>query len=130
MWASAPTKNTIQDFIGGIIMNDLFDRAMQNIKEGAEIVVDAAQEAVQAIKTSVKKSVDVSTLNTKISRISLEISTEFMQIGEMVYKTHKDPDSSAGDLQAKIDRIDELYKDMDSVKAERERRTKDDVCRL
>jgi len=106
-------------------MSDLFERVVENVREGAEIVVDVAEHAAKNISASVKKSIDVSTLNTKAKRISLEISTEFMRIGELVYKTHKDPETSAEKLQVMIERIDSLYAERDEVNAERDRRMKE-----
>jgi len=106
-------------------MSDFFDRVVQNVREGAEIAADAAEEAAKNITASVKKSIDISTLNTKVKRLSLEISTEFMRIGELVYQAHKDAETPVDSLQEKIERIEGLYAELDEVKADRDRRMKE-----
>ncbi|MCL2080961.1 MAG: hypothetical protein FWH16_02560 [Oscillospiraceae bacterium] len=103
-------------------MNSFFDEVVIKVREGAEIAADVAEQAAKNVKASVKKSVDISALNTKIKRLKLEISTEFMEIGELVYQTHKDPDTSAEELPDRVERIDGLYAELEEVKAERDRR--------
>lgn len=99
-----------------------FDDFITKVRDVTEIAADMTQQALKSTKKAVDKTVELSTLNTRISRISLSIKNEYREIGELVYKTHKDPETSSEGLQSKLARIDELHDELAEAKAERDRR--------
>lgn len=99
-----------------------FDDFITRVRDATDVAADITQQAFKNTKKTIDKTVELSTLNTRIRRISLSIKNEYMAIGELVYATHKDPETSGEGLQSKLARIDELHVELDEAKAERDRR--------
>ncbi|MCL1820481.1 MAG: hypothetical protein FWG36_07500 [Oscillospiraceae bacterium] len=103
-------------------MASIFDDIARNLKASAEIAVDAAEQVIEDVKLSFRRTVDVSTLNTSIRTIKQKINREFAQIGELVYKTSKNPETAADGIDERLARLDALYAELNEAVAERDRR--------
>lgn len=98
------------------------DDIMKKIGEGAAVAADVAGQAFTNTKKAVNKSVDVISLNAKISGLKTKINAEYTRIGKLVYQTHLDPNASPEDIDEILNGIDEMNEEIAEITAERDRR--------
>ncbi len=81
-------------------------------------VVVNAKSAANAVGKKAEKVVDISKIRFAISDVKKEISSKMESLGFYVYESVKDDDFTVESLAEKRAEIDELYTQLESLKAQ------------
>lgn len=97
---------------------DMWDRLLHRTKETAAGAAEAARTGAAIVGQKAEETLACAKLRASIRELKGEIDNQLRSAGELVYATHKGTPSDSDELQAILERLDALNRDLKDAERE------------
>lgn len=98
-------------------MNESVKNILEKVKETTKSAGNAAGKSLEAAGKKAGEVWEITRLNVQINDIVCRIEREQQKIGAMVYSSHIDPETDNSEIDDILVGIDEMYNQIDMLKA-------------
>lgn len=99
-------------------MNEKMNDLLQKVRAGAAAAGDFAVKTANSAGKKATEVFNVSKLNLAIFDLNNDVNTLYKEIGRMIYLSHRNEDTSAELLQAKLEEVDGKLQEIELLQAE------------
>ena len=93
-------------------MNENLTNLLERIKHGAEQAGKAAESAVKTAGEKTGELVETAKLNLHIADLQIRVKEILRDIGALVYSAHKHPNTDTEKVDAMLQELDSLHKEI------------------
>ena len=102
-------------------MNEKLQELLSSIQRTAVQAGDVASDAAYGVGKKAAELVSTAKLNIRLCELKKDISDAFREVGEMLYATHTGNPTDSDDLVHKLEEIDALKAQADTIAAQLKR---------
>ena len=97
---------------------EIWNKLLHRTKVTAAGAAEAARTGAAIVGQKAEETLACAKLRASIRELKGEIDSQLRSAGELVYATHKGSPSDSDALQAILERVDALYRDLDDAQRE------------
>ena len=97
---------------------EIWNKLLHRTKVTAAGAAEAARTGAAIVGQKAEETLACAKLRASIRELKGEIDSQLRSAGELVYATHKGSPSDSDALQAILERLDALYRDLDDAQRE------------